>query len=135
MNIELDNDLSLIKGKRIEIEQIILNLAINASEAMDKGGELWLRTKNCQGYKSPKNKNSKNNNFVCIEVEDTGSGIKEEYKEKIFQPHFTKKGKDGTGLGLAVVKNIVEKYRGWIEMDSEYGIGTIFKIFLPAIGV
>jgi PAS domain S-box-containing protein len=137
INIELDNDLFLIKGKQIEIEQIILNLAINASEAMDKGGELWLRTKNCQGqgYKSPKNKNSKNNNYVCIEVEDTGSGIKEVYKEKIFQPHFIKKGKDGTGLGLALVKNIVEKYQGWIEMDSEYGVGTIFKIFLPVIDV
>jgi signal transduction histidine kinase len=105
----------------IQIEQILMNLAVNARDAMANGGRLSLRSANEGGR-------------VLLEIGDTGSGMDAATKTKIFEPFFTTKeiGK-GTGLGLSTVRGIVTQLRGDIEVDSEPGRGTVFRIFFPAV--
>lgn len=109
--------------------QIVLNLCLNAADAMPKGGKLFLSTMSVS-YK--KDKPSSDRKFIRFSVRDTGTGIKLSEKNKIFDPFFTSKGiAKGTGLGLAVVKNIVDNYSGEIEFESEENVGTTFNIYLP----
>ena len=117
---KMGKDNFLIVIDPIKFQQIIINLIFNAVEAMPEGGELKIST-----YK-------KNNRKLCIKFEDTGSGIEEEVIKKIFTPHFTTKAKEkGSGLGLFVVKQIVNEYNGKIRVESSVGKGTIFKIYFP----
>jgi two-component system cell cycle sensor histidine kinase/response regulator CckA len=116
------------------IEQIVMNLAVNARDAMPRGGRLWVRT---EAIEIPmalarQNPEARAGNFVCLTVRDTGSGIEQKFLTRIFEPFFTTKdvGK-GTGLGLATVYGIVKQHRGWIEVESALGIGTVFNIYLP----
>ena len=118
------------------MEQILLNLAVNARDAMPKGGQLAIRiTVNevNEDYVS-RHPDARKGNFVCISVSDTGVGIAPEILPRIFEPFFTTKevGK-GTGLGLATVYGIVKQHQGWIELDSHVGKGTVFRIFIPRI--
>src|SRR5262249_55673979 len=116
------------------IEQVLLNLVVNARDAMPKGGQLAIKISNSkidakhQSYHSE----SRPGEFVCLNVTDTGCGIKPEDLRRIFEPFFTTKevGK-GTGLGLATVYGIVNQHQGWIEVDSEPGKGSTFRVFLP----
>ena len=119
------------------MEQVLLNLAVNSRDAMPKGGQLAIRisvqevdarhlathTEACAGR------------FVCLSVMDTGCGIAPENLPRIFEPFFTTKevGK-GTGLGLATVYGIIKQHQGWIQVESEPGKGTTFKVFLPCTG-
>jgi PAS domain S-box-containing protein len=119
------------------MEQVLLNLAVNSRDAMPKGGLLALRisalyvdvphTAECSEARVGR--------FVCLSVADTGCGIPPENLRRIFEPFFTTKavGK-GTGLGLATVYGIVKQHQGWIEVESEVGKGTAFKVFLPRSG-
>jgi len=122
-----------IKGDATQIEQIILNLIVNARDAMLGGGKLTVKTKKV----SINDKNvkkipySRKGNFIRLSVTDTGSGIDEKTFSKIFDPFYTTK-KTGTGLGLSVVNEIIKKQEGWINVESEPGKGTTFKIYLPA---
>jgi two-component system cell cycle sensor histidine kinase/response regulator CckA len=127
-------DLWLIKADINQLEQVIINLVVNARDAMPEGGRISLTTRNisahdCAGFHEnllvPAD-------YVLIEVEDTGHGIAADIKAKIFEPFFTTKevGK-GTGLGLSMVYGIVKQTGGWIFCDSIVGKGTIFRIFLP----
>jgi len=116
------------------MEQVILNLATNAHEAMPDGGQLTIGTKLVEVDDSwlRRNSQARLGRFVCLSVTDTGSGMDEATLERIFEPFFTTKtsGK-GTGLGLATVYGIIKQHEGWIEAQSQPGHGTTFKIYLP----
>ena len=115
----LDEDLPPVNGDRNQLQQVLVNLSLNACEAMPDGGTLLVGT-------------SGNGDQVVIEVTDTGCGIKPEHLDQIFEPFFTTKpvGK-GTGLGLSVSYGIVQQHGGTLEVESEPGKGTTFTIRLP----
>ncbi|MCW2285448.1 two-component system cell cycle sensor histidine kinase/response regulator CckA [Rhodoblastus acidophilus] len=126
-------DLWLVKADLNQFEQVIMNLIVNARDAMPDGGKIFLRVKNvaaseCAAYAC---KQLPEADYVVVEVEDTGTGIPVEIRDKIFDPFFTTKevGK-GTGLGLSMVYGIVKQTGGFIYCDSTIGRGTTFRIFL-----
>ncbi|MEA2950561.1 MAG: two-component system, cell cycle sensor histidine kinase and response regulator CckA [Alphaproteobacteria bacterium] len=127
-------DLWPVRVDTSQFEQVIVNLAVNARDAMPEGGHLMLRTANVPSDES-KNFPSKGMpaaDYVLVEVSDTGSGIPPEIIEKIFEPFFsTKEVGKGTGLGLSTVYGIVKQTGGFVYVDSEEGKGTTFRIFLP----
>lgn len=117
-----------------QIEQVLINLATNARDAMPRGGSLMLETsfqeitdsfQHAHGYAKP-------GPYACITVSDTGYGISEENRSKIFEPFFTTKeiGK-GTGLGMAIAYGIIQQHNGFINVYSELGMGTTVRIYLP----
>jgi two-component system cell cycle sensor histidine kinase/response regulator CckA len=127
-------DLWAVKADVSQLEQVVVNLAVNARDAMVDGGKLTVRTGNV-GEAEAKNlpyKPLPAADYVTIEVADTGSGIPKEILNKIFEPFFTTKetGK-GTGLGLSTVYGIVKQTNGYVFVDSVLGKGTTFHIFLP----
>ena len=136
--VELDlrhgRDLWLVKADVNQFEQVIVNLVVNARDAMPDGGRIVLRTRNVDAVGSAAFEEAvlAPGDYVAIEVEDNGSGIPPEVKEKIFEPFFTTKevGK-GTGLGLSMVYGIVKQTGGWVFCDSTVGKGTTFRILLP----
>ncbi len=137
-NVTLDvpqvRDLWPVKADVGQFEQVIINLAVNARDAMPLGGKLTLRTSNVRAEESERlqAKGMPLGEYVLVEVEDTGTGIAPEIIDKIFDPFYTTKeiGK-GTGLGLSTVYGIVKQTGGFIYVDSELGKGTRFRIFLP----
>jgi two-component system cell cycle sensor histidine kinase/response regulator CckA len=127
-------DLWPVKVDISQFEQVIVNLAVNARDAMPEGGKLMVRTANV-GADESKNFPSKGMpaaDYVLVEVSDTGTGIPPEIIEKIFEPFFSTKdvGK-GTGLGLSTVYGIVKQTGGFVYVDSQVGKGSTFRIFLP----
>jgi PAS domain S-box-containing protein len=119
-----------------QIEQVLINLAANARDAMQKGGmltiEIGLQEVDA-GFEHAHNL-TQSGSFACISVSDNGCGMDEETSSKIFEPFFTTKevGK-GTGLGMAIVYGIIQQHNGFINVYSEPGVGTTFRIYLPAI--
>lgn len=118
-----------------QIRQVLWNLLINASQSLSNGGEIRVRLE--KGNPSlwrealPFFSSKESNPWVKISIEDTGTGIPPEEKEKIFEPFYTTK-ENGTGLGLAIVHKIVENHKGLIKVESEMGKGSTFTVFLPA---
>jgi PAS domain S-box-containing protein len=132
---DLDTSLSFAEINESQIEQVLLNLLINARDAMPDGGKIFLKTQNLYlNYEACKNyQNVTGGNFVEIVVKDTGSGIHKDIQRNIFNPFFTTKEEEkGTGLGLATVERIVKSHRGFVEVFSKHGEGATFKIYLPA---
>src|SRR5215471_4023407 len=127
-------DLWPVKADISQFEQVIVNLAVNARDAMPDGGRLTIRTANTSAEESARfnYKGMPPANYVLVEVTDIGTGIPREIMDKIFEPFFTTKdvGK-GTGLGLATVYGIVKQTGGFIYPESQVGQGTTFRIFLP----
>jgi PAS domain S-box-containing protein len=121
---ELAADLLPVLGDPTQLHQVLLNLCVNARDAMPEGGRLAITARNLDTPTGP---------HVLLEVTDTGGGIPPELREKIFEPFFTTKcaGK-GTGLGLSTVAGIVKRHQGSIELTSEPGRGTTFQVRLPA---
>jgi two-component system cell cycle sensor histidine kinase/response regulator CckA len=118
------------------IEQVILNLVVNARDAMPSGGVLTITTENSHVNEEASKTiiNAQPGKYVCFSVEDTGSGMDEETIDHIFEPFFSTKGPDkGTGLGLSVVYGIVKQHQGWIHVESALGEGTKFEVYLPAV--
>jgi PAS domain S-box-containing protein len=117
------------------LEQVLMNLAVNARDAMPKGGRLTISIQPLQAdAERVRGKiEVQPGPFVCLSVTDTGCGMDDATVKRIFEPFFTTKepGK-GTGLGLATVYGIVTQHRGWVEVESELGKGSTFKVFLPA---
>lgn len=127
-------DLWPVKADLSQFEQVIVNLAVNARDAMPDGGKLTIRTANMSAKDAERGefKGMPAADYVLIEVTDTGSGIPADIVDKIFEPFFsTKEVGKGTGLGLSTVYGIVKQTGGFIYVDSVQGRGTVFRIFLP----
>jgi two-component system, NtrC family, sensor kinase len=116
--LKLDPALPLVYGNKIYLQQVFLNLMINAKDAMPEGGKLVIETK-------------LENGNVIIKFSDTGVGIPDDIKDKIFEPFFTTKGSKGTGLGLSISRWIIRKHNGEIKVESQQGKGSTFTITLP----
>lgn len=134
LDVRQGRDLWPVKADLGQLEQVIVNLAVNARDAMPDGGKLAVRTRNvpaeeCAGFGLEALPPA---DYVLLEVEDSGTGIPAEHLDKIFEPFFTTKevGK-GTGLGLSMVYGIVKQTGGFVFVDSTVGQGTTFRIFLP----
>ena len=131
----LEPELWRISGDEGNIEQLIINLAINARDAMPDGGILTIKTENTtlDAEYTRFIPYSRSGNFVRLSVEDTGTGMDPDTIEHIFEPFFTtKEAGNGTGLGMSVAYGIVKEHEGWINTYSELGLGTTFKIYFPA---
>ncbi|MEE8455595.1 MAG: ATP-binding protein [Limibaculum sp.] len=137
-NIELDmvhgRDLDLVKADQGQLEQVIINLVVNARDAMTEGGKLMIRTSNetIQRERKYKAEVMPPGDYLLVEVEDNGCGIEREILDRIFDPFFsTKDVGQGTGLGLSTVYGIVKQTDGFVFVDSAIGRGTTFSIYLP----
>ena len=139
-NIDLkcryDPALPMVQADISMLEQALVNLVVNARDAMPGGGQLLITTEKLTfpEASAPAHPEARPGDFVCITVKDTGSGIAPEHLPHIFEPFFTTKdvGK-GTGLGLATVYGIVKQHEGWIEVSSQVGCGSTFRLFLQAL--
>ena len=117
--MEKEPDLPVVRVDRIHVQQTVVNILMNAAQAMPDGGKILIRT-------------GRNNQHVFIAITDTGVGIKEEDVERIFEPFFTTKEKEqGTGLGLSLCKRLIEANAGKIEVESKVNEGTTFTIKIP----
>ncbi len=132
----LANNLMMIEGDAGHIDQCILNLCINARDAMPKGGELIIETNNQRLDRDFVNTHldAQEGDYVVLSVTDTGIGMSHEVKEHIFEPFFsTKEEKSGTGMGLSTVYGIVKNHGGLITVYSEEGVGSTFKLYFPGV--
>ena len=117
------------------LEQVLINLAVNARDAMNNGGQLCIETSETtvDDGAASLNPDARPGRYVCLNVGDTGGGIPPEVLPRIFEPFFTtKEAGKGTGLGLATVFGIVKQHQGWIKLDNRPGEGVTFQVFLPA---
>lgn len=132
--LQLSPDALTVMADNIQLEQVFMNLVSNARDAMQSGGTVLIKTEpfsmdasftQAHGFGKP-------GEYVCVSICDTGDGIDEKIREKIFEPFFTtKKPGKGTGLGLAMVYGIIKQHNGYINVYSEPGHGTTFKLYLP----
>jgi PAS domain S-box-containing protein len=131
VSVELRPKLPAVLADPNQISQALLNLCVNARDAMPNGGKLKLRTKVVDGGEV-QNAKSQGSWYVCIEVGDTGTGIDESIRNRVFEPFFTTKGVgEGTGLGLSMVYAIVKNHNGFVDVESEPKRGTLFRLYLP----
>jgi PAS domain S-box-containing protein len=135
ITLDLAPDLKGISADKTQIEQVLLNLLVNAADAMPSGGKVTLTTCNTTHHDVPlKGYAIDPGDYVRLTVTDTGSGMPKEVMARIFEPFFTTKQREhGTGLGLASAYGIVKGHRGYIDVDSEVGKGSTFYVFFPAV--
>jgi two-component system, cell cycle sensor histidine kinase and response regulator CckA len=131
-----DSAISMVAANPTQLHQIVMNLCINARDAMPDGGMITICAENFYVDRlfAQMSLNARIGNYVLITIADTGAGISKEVRDRIFEPFFTTKahGK-GTGLGLATVLGIVKSYGGFVQVSSELGQGSQFKVYLPAV--
>ncbi len=128
----LQEKLPALLADQNQLQQIVLNLCVNARDAMPSGGTIALKTSTVQGSTLRHLGADAARTYACLAVNDTGTGMSAEVRQHIFEPFFTtKQGHQGTGLGLAVVYGIVVAHHGYIEVDSALGAGSTFRVYLP----
>jgi PAS domain S-box-containing protein len=136
LKLVLAPELAAIRADRGEIEQIVINLVVNARDAMPDGGELTIETDNIEldAKEAARHGGLKPGPYVLLSVRDTGCGMDDAIKARLFEPFFTTKPKgQGTGLGLPTVARIVHEGGGQVEADSEPGKGSTFRVYLPRL--
>jgi two-component system, cell cycle sensor histidine kinase and response regulator CckA len=133
--IDLDPDLGAVRADPNQLEQVLVNLAVNARDAMQHGGRLEIRTRNLPPVDAgERNPEMPLGPRVLLEVRDTGAGMNEAVRSHVFEPFFTTKGPGkGTGLGLATVYGIVKQSGGHIDVQSAPGAGAMFRVYLPGV--
>lgn len=134
LETSLAPDLGLIKADPTQIDQLIINLVVNARDAVPDGGKIVVSTINANDDTVKERTASAGQRWLCISVSDNGTGMSEEVKARIFEPFFTtKEVGQGTGLGLATCYGIITQNGGYIEVESELGRGTTFHMYLPRV--
>jgi CheY-like chemotaxis protein len=128
--LELAADLQAVRVDPAQIVQVVLNLVVNARDAMPRGGELEIRTRNLEDAEPERL--ARGGGAVRLSVRDTGIGMDDATRARIFEPYFTTKGEKGTGLGLSTVYGIVEQSGGVLSVESRLGAGSTFSVVLPA---
>lgn len=138
INIELADDLRTVNADTSHLEQVLMNLAVNARDAMPDGGVINIKTENVviePGFVKAK-QGKMQSEFVEMAISDSGVGMDDDIMSHVFEPFFsTKEAGKGTGLGLSVVYGIITQHGGWIDVESNPGKGTIFKIYFPALNI
>jgi PAS domain S-box-containing protein len=134
LQTKLDSELHSIRGDQGQIEQVIMNLAVNARDAMPQGGQLMIETRNVtvEDDELQRSTPMTPGDYILVTISDTGVGMDAETQAHIFEPFFTTKAQGkGTGLGLATVYGVVKQSGGYIWVYSEPGVGATFKVYLP----
>ena len=135
LEVRMDENLPLIVADVCMLEQVIINLTVNSRDAMPEGGNITISAETVEipATATEGSSETRSGSFVCLKVSDTGCGISPDLLPRIFEPFFTTKATGmGTGLGLSTVYGILKQHEGWIEVESELGVGTIFRLFWPA---
>ena len=136
LRLDFFPDLQMVKADPGQIDQVVMNLSVNARDAMPNGGRLTIATDAVQ-FDLPRVGNQSDipaGKFSVLSVSDTGTGIEDEVRDHLFEPFFTtKESGKGTGLGLSTVYGIVQQTGGYIDVASQLGRGTTFRIYLPAV--
>jgi two-component system cell cycle sensor histidine kinase/response regulator CckA len=134
LRINFGSRLPAVMGDATMIEQVLMNLVVNARDAMPHGGELIISTSLVSVDTAYKERHAEAilGEYACVQVSDSGSGMDTTIMSRVFEPFFTtKKPGEGTGLGLATVYGIVKQHNGWAEVSSQLGVGSTFRVFLP----
>ena len=134
IRLVLAEDLLTVRADPTQIEQVLMNLCINSRDAMPKGGNVTITTHNSSFTQEDCRRvpGTQPGRFAELRVKDTGMGMDTVTRERIFEPFFTTKGTGkGTGLGLATVYGIIRQHNGFVQVESEPGEGSTFRIFLP----
>jgi two-component system, cell cycle sensor histidine kinase and response regulator CckA len=134
IKLSLAQDLKIIDADSAQVEQMLLNLVVNAQHAMPDGGQLLIETSNVSltDQYLRTHIEAQVGKYVCLTISDTGTGMSQDVQDRVFEPFFTTKTNgEGTGLGLAMVHGIISQHGGYIRCYSEPGVGTSFKIYFP----
>ena len=128
LNLKLSDQDGVVEADRGQMDQVLMNLCVNARDAMPEGGQITIRTAltTCTAAGNPEP-----NQYLKVTVQDSGHGMDTEVAKRAFDPFYSTKGMEGTGLGLSVVVGIIEQHQGWIDLSTGVGEGTTFDIFLP----
>jgi PAS domain S-box-containing protein len=138
LHVSVEDKLPPILGDQTQMEQVVLNLCVNARDAMREGGHLRLEAVSFEVDEAFASRQplAKPGRYVRLSVSDTGAGIPRQIRKKIFEPFFTTKGPEkGTGLGLATVLGIIRRHGGFLTLETEEGCGSSFHVFIPAAAV
>lgn len=134
IRVDVPDDLNDIVGDATQVQQVLMNLCVNARDAMKDGGLIEITASSAEVTEEAAHRNieAKSGTYVCLTVRDTGTGIPDEAIDKIFEPFFSTKAEgEGTGLGLSTAYSIVKSHNGFVDVESEAQKGTVFRVYLP----